>query len=57
MRRQKRATRKGYASLPLSSVEKFQQSVQTLCINAAMEGDEGTLENVPWVVDLNLPVQ
>jgi predicted MPP superfamily phosphohydrolase len=46
------AAKKGYASLPPSSADEFRQSKQTLCINAAMEGEEGTLENAPWFVEL-----
>jgi hypothetical protein len=48
------AAKKGYASLPPGSLDGFAQGKQTLCINAAMEGDEGTLENAPWFVELDL---
>ncbi|KAH9868501.1 hypothetical protein J1614_007573 [Plenodomus biglobosus] len=48
------AKRKGFASLSLGSLEAYHESKQTLCINAAMEGAKGQLENAPWVVDLNL---
>jgi predicted phosphodiesterase len=48
------AAKKGYANLPPGSVEDFHQSKQTLCINAAMEGDDGMLENAPWLVELYL---
>ncbi|KAF1913860.1 Metallo-dependent phosphatase-like protein [Ampelomyces quisqualis] len=50
------AKRKGYAGLPPGSQEDFRQSKQTLCINAAMEGEKGVLENRPWLVELDLPV-
>jgi hypothetical protein len=50
------ATKKGYANLPPGSAEDFHKSKQTLCINAAMEGDEGMLENAPWLVELDLPM-
>ena len=50
------ARRKGFASLPPNSLEEFREGNQTLCINAAMEGEEGQLENAPWVVDLDLKV-
>jgi hypothetical protein len=46
--------KRGYASLPLGSLEAFRTKKQTLCINTAMEGKDGGLENAPWVVDLNL---
>lgn len=48
------AKRKGFASLSPGSLEDFLGGKQTLCINAAMEGDAGVLENTPWVVDLEL---
>jgi hypothetical protein len=48
------AKRKGFASLPPGSSSAFQEGGQTLCINAAMEGEQGILENAPWVVDLLL---
>ncbi|KAH7406069.1 Metallo-dependent phosphatase-like protein [Phaeosphaeria sp. MPI-PUGE-AT-0046c] len=47
------AAKKGYACLPPGSDEDFQQNKQTLCINAAMEGEKGTLENVPWLASHN----
>lgn len=50
------AKKKGYSSLPPGANEDFQASKQTLCINAAMEGEKGILENAPWLVDLNLPI-
>jgi hypothetical protein len=28
-----------------------------MCINAAMQGEKGVLENAPWVVDLDLEVK
>lgn len=50
------AARKGYAILPPGSEEDFHRSKQTLCINAAMEGEKGVLENAPWLVQLDLPI-
>ncbi|KAF1841487.1 Metallophos-domain-containing protein [Cucurbitaria berberidis CBS 394.84] len=50
------AKKKGFASLPPGSLEVFRKGNQTLCINAAMEGEDGQLENAPWVVDLDLKV-
>jgi predicted phosphodiesterase len=50
------ATKKGFASLPPGSVDAFRQRKQTICINAAMVGKEGILENAPWLVELNLSV-
>jgi hypothetical protein len=50
------AKKKGFASIPPSSFEDFRTSKQTLCVNAAMEGEKGLLENAPWVVDLEFPV-
>lgn len=50
------AKRNGFASLPPGSLEEFRKGGQTLCINAAMEGAKGVLENAPWVVDLFLNV-
>ncbi|KAI8938114.1 hypothetical protein NX059_005781 [Plenodomus lindquistii] len=48
------AKRKGFASLPPGSLDDYRSSKQTLCINAAIEGAKGQLENAPWVVDLEL---
>ncbi|KAF9699219.1 hypothetical protein EKO04_002754 [Ascochyta lentis] len=49
------ARRKGFACLPPGSVEAFRRGGQTLAVNAALEGsEEGVLENVPWVVELEL---
>lgn len=48
------ARRKGFASLPPGSVESFRGKRQTLAVNAAMEGEEGVLENAPWIVELDL---
>jgi hypothetical protein len=48
------AKKKGFASLPPGSMEDFREGKQTLCVNAAMEGEQGVLENAPWVVDLDL---
>ncbi|CAO2657619.1 Nn.00g037450.m01.CDS01 [Neocucurbitaria sp. VM-36] len=50
------AKKKGFASLPPGSLEKYRKGKQTLCINASMEGRKGQLENAPWVVDLDLRV-
>lgn len=47
------AKKKGFASLPPGSLESFRAGGQTLCINAAMEGEQGKLENAPWIVDLD----
>jgi hypothetical protein len=51
------ATKKGFASLPPGSLDEFRTKKQTLCVNAAMEGEKGVLENAPWVVDLDLTVK
>jgi predicted MPP superfamily phosphohydrolase len=51
------AKKKGFASIPPGSLEDFRASKQTLCVNAAMEGEKGVLHNAPWVVDLDLPVE
>lgn len=48
------AKRKGHASLPPGSLEAYRKGKQTLAVNAAMEGEEGILENVPWLVELEL---
>ncbi|KAH7078530.1 Metallo-dependent phosphatase-like protein [Paraphoma chrysanthemicola] len=48
--------KKGYASLPPGSLEAFRASKQTLCVNAAMEGKDGVLENAPWVIDMDLRI-
>ncbi|KAF2819898.1 hypothetical protein CC86DRAFT_361303 [Ophiobolus disseminans] len=48
------AKKKGFANLPPGSLDDFRASAQTLCVNAAMEGEKGVLENAPWVVDLDL---
>lgn len=48
------AKRKGFSCLPPGSMEEYRDGKQTLCINAAMEGEDGLLENAPWVVDLDL---
>ena len=50
------ASKKGFASIPPGSLDDFRSSKQTLCVNAAMEGEKGLLENAPWVVDLEFPV-
>ncbi|CAE7205591.1 hypothetical protein CFE70_008680 [Pyrenophora teres f. teres 0-1] len=52
------ALRKGFRSLAPNAAEEFQNNrQQTLCINAAMEGEEGVLEHPPWLVKLHLPVR
>jgi predicted phosphodiesterase len=51
------AAKKGYASLPPGSADEFRQTNQTLCINAAMEGEDGNVENAPWLVELDLPAK
>lgn len=48
------ARKKGYASLPPGSVERFREGGQTLAVNASMEGEKGVVENVPWLVELDL---
>lgn len=48
------AKKKGYSSLPPGSMESFREGMQTLAINAAMEGEKGMLENAPWLVELQL---
>jgi hypothetical protein len=50
------AKRKGFSSLPPGSAEAFAANNQTLCINAAMEGEDEQLENAPWLVELDLPI-
>lgn len=50
------AKKKRFASIPPGSLEDFRASKQTLCVNAAMEGEKGVLDNAPWLVDLHLPV-
>jgi hypothetical protein len=43
---------------PGAAQEFRENKQQTLCVNAAMEGDEpGVLEHPPWLVELDLPVQ
>jgi hypothetical protein len=51
--------KKGFRSLTPGAAQEFRENKQqTLCINAAMEGDKpGLLEHPPWLVELNLPVQ
>ena len=41
------AKKRGYASLPPGSMESYREGRQILCVNAAMEGDQGVLENAP----------
>lgn len=50
------ARRKGFASLAPGALEEFLHGSQTLCINAAMEGEKGKLENAPWLVELSLGI-
>jgi hypothetical protein len=51
--------KKGFRSLPPGAAQSFRENKQqTLCVNAAMEGDEpGVLEHPPWLIELDLPVQ
>jgi hypothetical protein len=51
------AKKKGYASLPPGSLADFRAKQQTLCVNAAMEGEKDVLENAPLVIDLDLKVK
>ncbi|KAF7444797.1 hypothetical protein A1F94_010803 [Pyrenophora tritici-repentis] len=52
------ALRRGFRSLAPNAAEGFRNNKQqTLCINAAMEGEEGVLEHPPWLVKLHLPVK
>lgn len=48
------AKRRGYASSPPGSVEEWRRGGQTLVVNAAMQGEDGVLENVPWLVEMDL---
>lgn len=48
------AKKKGYSSLPPGSMESFREGMQTLAVNAAMEGEKGVLEIAPWLVELEL---
>ncbi|KAL1612702.1 hypothetical protein SLS60_000931 [Paraconiothyrium brasiliense] len=49
------ARRKGYASLPPNSAEAFKKNKEeTLMVNAAIMG-ENDPENMPWLVELDLP--
>ena len=50
------ARRKGYASLPPSAAEAFRVKRQSLMVNAAIVDEEGEPWNMPWVVELDLPV-
>jgi hypothetical protein len=53
------AKRKGFASLPPGSQEKFlaqKGGKQILMVNAAVMDDEGEPGNMPWMVELELPV-
>jgi hypothetical protein len=49
------AKRKGYASLPPGVVETFQAKSQSLMVNAAILDETHKPDNMPWVVDLELP--
>ena len=51
-----RASRDGFRRLSPGDTESFCASKQTLCVNAAMEGEKGVLEHPPWLVNLDLPV-
>lgn len=51
------ARRKGFRGLSPGAIEQLRENKQqTLCVNAAMEGDQGILEHPPWLVTLDLPV-
>ncbi|KAL5118345.1 hypothetical protein ACEQ8H_003694 [Pleosporales sp. CAS-2024a] len=47
------ARKKGFASIPPASLQDFRSTHQTLCVNAAMQGEKGVLEKAPWIVDLD----
>lgn len=49
--------KRGYASLGPAVYEQLKAGEQTLFVNAAVGNDEGEMENVPWVVDLELQRQ
>jgi hypothetical protein len=51
------AKRKGYASLPPGAVETFQAKKQSLMINAAIIDENHEPGNMPWIVDLELPLK
>jgi hypothetical protein len=53
------ARKKGFRSLPPGAAQAYRENEQqTLCVNAAMEGEEpDVLEHPPWLVELDLPVQ
>lgn len=48
--------RRGHAALSVAATEAVQRGRQTLMINAAIENVEGKAKNVPWLVELQLPV-
>ncbi|KNG47235.1 Metallo-dependent phosphatase [Stemphylium lycopersici] len=51
------AHKKRFRCLTPGAAEDFRENrQQTLCVNAAMEGEEGVLEHPPWLVTLDLPV-
>jgi hypothetical protein len=52
-----RASRNGFRRLSPGDAESFRDSKQTVCVNAAMEGEKGILKHPPWLVYLDLPVQ
>lgn len=55
---QNQAVKKGFRSLSPGAAEEFRgNKQQTLCVNAAMEGEEGVLEHPPWLVKLDIPVR
>jgi len=48
--------KKGFASLGGSSKAGLVHGKQTLLVNAAVENDEGRPGNVPWLMELDLPI-
>ncbi|KAF1838571.1 Metallo-dependent phosphatase [Decorospora gaudefroyi] len=48
------ARKNGFRGLNPGPAQAFRDSKQTLCVNAAMEGEKGVLEHPPWRVDLEL---
>jgi len=51
------ARKRGFRSLTPGAAEDFRESrQQTLCVNAAMEGEKGVSEHPLWLFTLDLPV-
>lgn len=46
--------RRGYARLSPATYEQCKAGEQTLFINAALGDNSGVMENIPWIVDLDL---